>query len=183
MKNILTLLFLTISTALFSLTTPIKGAILDAKVELLPAVPSGTDARIIQPGSPIIVSVKITNSGVDYNEQGYFFVRFTYPNPLARQAKSELFITEKVSLPKIAPGKEAFIAFATTQQSPSLFDFIRQDYGMRQYQAVAVIDNKEFLIGNATITFSAYYYAGPHHELPTEVPAAVEEKKPEIPLG
>ncbi len=172
MKNILTLTFLIVSITLFAIDTQKKGAMLDAKVELLPALKSGADDRIIQPGSPIIVTAKITNTGVDYNERGYFFVRFTYPNPLAAHGKSELFATEKVTLPSIAPGKEAEIHFSTTQNTPSLFDFIRQDYGMRQYQAVAVIDHKEYVIGNATITVSAYYYAGPHHEVPTAVPAA-----------
>lgn len=172
-KTLFTFTFLIISSLLFAE----KNALLDAKVVLLPAEPTASDARIITPGSAIIVSAKITNTGTEYNEQGYFFVRFTYPNPLAGQLKSELFTTEKVPLPSIAPGREATINFVSSQKSPSLFDYIRQDYGMRQYQAVAVIDHKEYVIGNATLTFSAYYYAGPHHEIRTTVPVADHPKQ------
>ena len=52
---------------------------------------------------------------------------------------------------------------------------------MRQYQAVAVIDSKEYIIGDTTLTFSAYYYAGQTHEVATEVPAtAATEAAPQL---
>jgi hypothetical protein len=147
-----------------------EKAVLQAEVELLPATPTDKHAPVIQPGSQILVSTQIKNTGTKANEKGYFFVRFVYPTPLAGKANNELFQTEKVMLPSIQPGKVASITFKTPQQSPSVFDFIREDFGMRQYQAVIVIDNKEYIIGNAALTFSAYYYSTPAHEIPLEVP-------------
>ena len=42
---------------------------------------------------------------------------------------------------------------------------------MRHYEAVAVIDTKEYVLGNTKLTFSAYYYPGATHESPVQVPA------------
>jgi len=147
-----------------------NGAYLEAKIEFIPTE-RVKGSEVIQPGSPIIISAQLKNSGTQNSQEGYFYVRFTYPKPLQNQPKSQLYVTERVTLPSIAPGKLATIEFKTTQQTPSLYDFIRQDYGMRQYQAIVVIDNKEYIIGNAALTFSAYYYAGPTHEMPTKVPS------------
>lgn len=151
------------------------GAFLEAKIEFIPTQPV-KGSEIIQPGTPIIISAELTNSGNKSSEIGYFYVRFSYPNPLASQPKSQLFATEKILLPSIPPGKKAITEFKTTHKTPSLYDYIRQDYGMRQYQAIAVIDSKEYVIGNASLTFSAYYYAGPNHEVPTQVPSALNSQ-------
>lgn len=171
MKKLLSLLFCLIALNFILNAEPAPSAILEAKVTILPAYLNDERSEIIQPGSPIVVTAQIKNIGTKNNENGYFFVRFTYPNPLAGQKNSELYVTEKITLPSIEPGKTEVITFKTTQSSPTLYDFIRQDFGMRQYQAVAVIDSKEYMIGSASLTFSAYYYAGPTHEIPTEVPA------------
>jgi hypothetical protein len=158
-------------------------AILEAEVELLPVNPnlnaiptilSGNpndkNTPIINPGSGIRIFARLKNSGTKSNQKGYFYIRFVYPTPLAGRPNSELFVTEKVMLPSIGAGKEASITFNTPQISPSLFDFIRDDFGMRQYQAVVVIDNKEYVIGSSALTFSAYYYSTPAEVMPLEVP-------------
>lgn len=171
MKKILLLIICLTTITLSLVAETVKSTTLEAEIELFAADPARENPKIIQPGTPLVISVTIKNSGNEKNEQGYFFVRFAYPNPLASNPKAELFVTEKIPLPPIEPGKEATIAFNTVHHLPSLFDFIRQDYGMRQYLAVAVIDQKEYILGNATLTFSAYYYAGPNHEMQTAVPA------------
>ncbi len=163
MKKILLVLFLISNINLFA------GAILDAKIELLA---NNADNKSIQPGKEITITATITNKGTEKNKTGHFYVRFAYPTPLAANPKSELFITEKILLPPINPGKEATIQFKTIQMTPSLFDFVRNDYAMRQYQAIAVIEDKQYLIGTATLTFSAQYYPGLPQEIPTAVPVS-----------
>ncbi len=172
MKKLLLLITCLTMITLNLAAEALKATSLEAEIELFAADPARENPKVIQPGTPIVISVKIKNTGNEKNEKGYFFVRFAYPNPLAGNPKAELFVTEKVSLPAIEPGKEATVAFKTMHHLPSLIDFIREDYGMRQYLAVVVIDQKEYILGNATLTFSAYYYAGPNHEIQTSVPAA-----------
>lgn len=171
MKKLLLLITCLLTLSLTAETE--NKAILSAQVELLPSQISNNNPKIIQPGIPITVAVKISNTGTESSEVGIFFVRFAYPQELRDKPQSELFVTEKISLPSIAPGKEASIIFNKQQPTPSLFDFIRQDYGMRQYQAVAVIENKEYIIGNETLTFSAHYYQGPASEINLAVPSKV----------
>jgi|GEM_PF-6744149 len=163
MKKILLTLFLISNINLYA------GAILDAKIELLA---NNADNKSIQPGKEIIISATLSNKGTEKNKPGHFYVRFAYPDPLAANPKSELFITEKILLPPLNPGKEATIQFKTIQMTPSLFDFVRNDYAMRQYQAIAVIEDKQYLIGTATLTFSAQYYPGLPQEIPTTVPVS-----------
>ena len=163
MKKILLVLFLISNISLYA------GAILEAKIELLA---NNADNKSIQPGKEIIITANITNKGTEKNKPGHFYVRFAYPTPLAAKPNSELYISEKILLPPISPGKEATIQFKTTQMTPSLFDFVRNDYAMRQYQAIVVIEDKQYLIGTATLTFSAQYYPGLPHEIPTSVPVS-----------
>ena len=166
MKKILLALFLISNINLYA------GAILDAKIELKPNSAEKSVQPSIQPGKEIIITATITNEGTEKNKPGHFYVKFAYPTPLAAKPNSELFITEKILLPPISPGKEATIQFKTTQMTPSLFDFVRNDYAMRQYQAIVVIEDKQYLIGTATLTFSAQYYPGLPHEISTTVPAS-----------
>lgn len=162
MKKILLALFLISNISLYA------GATLDAKIELMP----NSAEKSIQPGKEIIITATLTNKGTEKNKPGHFYVRFAYPTPLADKPNSELYISEKILLPPINPGQEATIQFKTTQMTPSLFDFVRNDYAMRQYQAIAIIDNKQYLIGTATLTFSAKYYPGLPNEIPTSVPVS-----------
>lgn len=172
MKKILSFIFL-FSVFLLSSTNlssqDAKGSILEGKIE----ISSGNKEtpQIIQPGKDLIISVKVTNVGKEVNKPGHFYVRFAYPTPLADRPKSELYISEKIQLPPINPGSEATVQFKKTQATPSIYDFVRNDYAMRQYQAVVVIDNKDYLIGTASLTFSAQYYPGTPQEIETSVPA------------
>ena len=46
---------------------------------------------------------------------------------------------------------------------------MRNDWPIREYQAVAVFPNDEKTIGTLAITFSAYYYPGIKKELPAKI--------------
>ena len=125
----------------------------------------------IQPGTPVSLSATIKNIGEQTNAPGNIQLQFLFPKPLDKQPNSLIFETEKQPLPSIDPGKELVITFTTQHQLPSLFDFIRNDWGMRQYQALISIDNHPQIAGTLSVTFSAYYYQGPSQEIPVEVPA------------
>lgn len=125
----------------------------------------------IQPGAPVTLSATIRNIGEQANAPGDIQLQFQFPKPLDKQPGSLIFETEKQPLPSIEPGKEVVIIFTTQHQLPSLFDFIRHDWGMRQYQALVNVDNHVQIAGALSITFSAYYYQGPSQEIPVEVPA------------
>lgn len=155
-----------------SSTEDLNQTALEAKIGLLPAQPSSENIQAIQPGTPILITVKIKNNGKVANKEGQLFVRFVYPEPLSKQPKSELFVTETIGLPSIQPGKEASLMFKSVQFSPTLYDFVKEDFAMRQYQAVLIVDNQEYILGNTTLTFSAYYYSGQPHEIEVNVPKA-----------
>jgi len=123
----------------------------------------------IQPGTPVTLCASVKNLGKQPSAQGTIQLQFAYPKPIDTQAKSLIFETEKAELPSIEPGKDLVITFKTPHQLPSLFDFIRNDWGMRQYHALITIGDKVQLAGTRGITFSAYYYEGPSHEIPVEV--------------
>lgn len=123
----------------------------------------------IQPGSPMKVIATVKNTGTEPNNSGKLFLRFMFPEPLKDQPNSLLFETEKLNIPTITPGQEVAIAFNIGQNWPSLFDFIRYDWGVRQYQAVLLMEGQEEVIGTLSIVFSAYYYEGPAKEIPVEV--------------
>ncbi|HRD54958.1 MAG TPA: hypothetical protein PLC42_01030 [Parachlamydiaceae bacterium] len=144
------------------------SAKLEAQIELLPSKLSQGNLEAISPGSPLIISAKIKNTGTKYNEKGYFFVRFSGMN------NKNAYTSEKIALPSIAPQKEAFIIFKTPHITPSLQDFVQQRYGDYPYQVVVVIDSKEYIIGTANLQFSAYYFSGPSQKIATDVPSLEE---------
>ncbi len=172
MKKFLIILYTAFFCAnAFALDGLKEGAFLEATLNILPASPSKEQNKNIQPGTPVIIAASLKNVGTKANTPGIFYVRFLYPEPLNKQQGTVLFTTEKVNLPSIPPGDVASLVFKTPQATPSLFDFIRQDWGLRQYEAVVVINNKEYVIGNTKLTFSAYYYPGTPHESPVAVPS------------
>lgn len=123
----------------------------------------------IQPGSPIKVIATVKNIGTEPNATGKLFLRFMFPDPLKEQPNSLLLETDKLPVPSITPGLEMVIPFTIPNSWPSLFDFIRNDWGMRQFQAVLIVEGQEQVIGTLSIVFSAYYYEGPAKEIPADV--------------
>lgn len=127
----------------------------------------------IQAGTPVHLNVKIKNSGYKPSAPALVYIRFAFPKPLDTQTKSLIFETEKVSIDSLEPGQQLEINFKKTHQWPSLFDFVKNDWAMREYQVVVVVDQTETVIGTMSITFSAYYYAGPSREIPSEIPIEI----------
>lgn len=124
----------------------------------------------IQPGHSVGLSVLVENKGDAPSPKGEIYIRFGLSKPLDKIEGSVLFETEHVDLPSIEPGSKIELKFAKQQQWPSIPDFIRNDWGMRDYQAVVRIGDEERIIGTLAITFSAYYYPGIRKELPTPFP-------------
>ena len=156
----------------------VLGALLQAKINVVPLDVSKGQQEKIQPGARVKITAFIKNVGDQPSAPGKFFVRFAYSKPLGKQENSVLYQTETVYLPTIEPGDRFAINFSTPHQWPSLFDFIRQDWAMREYEGVVVIGNREQLIGTTSIAFSAYYYEGPVREQPIKVLSASTVKPP-----
>lgn len=156
-----------------------SGAVLQAIVTVS-AIPHRTDTGEnfgkIQPGTQLKLVVTVQNVGTEPNVPGKMFVRFMFPEPLSSQPQSLLFQTETMAVPSITPGQEVSLTFPSGHNWPSLFDFIRYDWGMRQFQAVFVEEEKEHVLGTLSMLFSAYYYQGPNKEIPTTVTV----QKPDI---
>jgi len=150
------------------------SAILEATVDILPSQITNENPRLINPGIPVKLVAKIKNVGSRANQPGRLYVRFTFPKPLENQKNGTLFTTELVVLPPINPGQSAFLEFETLHSTPSLNDFIRNDWNLRHYQAVVVFGESEHIIGSVPLTFSCFYYPGQEHESPTAVPALAE---------
>lgn len=123
----------------------------------------------IQPGTPIKINVNIENEGQKASPLGQIYVRYAYTHPLDHEKSSVIFETEKKPLLSIEPGQHIEITFDTLHQTPSLNDFIRYDWPMREYQVIAIINQEECLLGSLALTFSAYYYPGIKKEFPTKM--------------
>lgn len=136
-----------------------KETMLQGVIHLRPIQPILGEEKI-QPGTPIHVAVTIVNKGQEESVEGNIYIRYAFTKPLDNEPHSILFQTEKMALPVLAPGEKLEIKFSKPQQLPSLIDFVREDWLMREYQAVVVENGKEHLIGSLTLTFSAYYYPG-----------------------
>lgn len=151
-------------------TTANKNVILQGSIQIQPTkiLPNG-QVEQIQPGTPVKIAVTVENKGELASSAGELFVRYAYAHPLEKETTSMIFETEKKELPTIEPGKKIEITFNTPHQIPLLLDFVRDDWSMREYQATALINQKEYLLGTLAITFSAYYYPGMKKEFPTEI--------------
>lgn len=150
-----------------------KNIILQSSIELSAAQASaGNEAGKIHPGTPVKIMVTIKNKGQQTNPAGQIYVRYALAHPLEKEKGSMIFETEKKPLPPIEPGNKVEIAFDAPHQIPSLLDFIRDDWSLREYQAMAVIYGEEYLLGTLAITFSAHYYPG----IKKELPAAISSK-------
>lgn len=136
-------------------------AVLRGTFHIEPAQPIKSDEKgKIQPGTPVKIAVKIENKGTQTNPPGFIFVQYALAKPLHKNDGSAIFQTEKKALPEIEPGKTVEISFDQVHRTPSVIDFVRDDWSLREYQAMVEIDNKIKPIGTLALTFSAYYYPG-----------------------
>lgn len=147
-----------------------RQGILQGSIQLQPAQPiPGEQTVKIQPGTAVKLIVTVENKGLQESPPGELYIRYAFAHPLENERASVLFETEKKPLPSIEPGKTVEIAFDAPHQIPSLMDFVRYDWSLREYQAIAVVNKTEYLIGTLAITFSAYYYPGIKKEFPVKV--------------
>lgn len=165
-------LFWTVKFCHSETTDAKKYPILQASIQIQPVQPiSGDSTGKIQPGTALKIMAYIENKGSVASPAGEFYINYGFAPPLEKGAKSIIFETEKKALPSIDPGKTVEIQLEAQHQIPSLLDFIRYDWTLREYQAIAVINKKEHLIGTLALTFSAYYYPGIRKEFPKKIPA------------
>ncbi len=147
-----------------------KPIVLQGSIQIQPANPiPGDQTGKIQPGTPVKLMVTVENQGQQTSPVGQLYIRYAFAPPLENEARSNIFETEKKSLPSIEPGKKIDIAFDNPHLIPSLLDFVRYDWPIREYQAIAIIDHKDYMIGSLAMTFSAYYYPGIKKEFPTPI--------------
>lgn len=145
-------------------------SVLQGEIVLEPTRPLEEPTKI-QPGTPVKLKLIVENKGQKPSAEGEVLIQFGFAKPLDNQPQSITFATEKVKLPSIEPGKKATITFATEHTWPTLFDFVRFDWSLREYKAMAIIEDEEKMIGTLAITVSAYYYPGVKKEFPSEFPA------------
>ncbi len=149
----------------------LAGNLLHAETSLLGTIQFSSDSEAkYQIGTPLSFGCKVKNLGLNKSSPGKLWIQFQYPKDLKDKPNSLLFKTEVQDIPSIAPGDQLLVQFKTTQTLPNLFDFIKNDWAMREYQAVLEVDGKEYVIGSANLTFSAYYYEAPQRQAPTAVP-------------
>lgn len=146
-------------------------ALLEGEIFIVSTKPSGEDPNKMIAGTQVKFSAKIKNIGKLPSASGQAMIYFAFLKPLDEHAKSVIFETEKVALPSLQPNEEIDVYFKNTHQWPALADFIKNDWSMRQYQLIVSIGKQDVIIGTKAISYSSYYYAGPTHEMPTEVPA------------
>jgi hypothetical protein len=157
------------SALLHSQREPSVGApILQGDIAIEPTRPLSSPDKI-QPGSEVKLKLKVENIGQNTSAAGQIYIRYALVKPLNNQPESIIFQTEAVDLPTIPPGEQIEISFATPHKWPSIFDFVRYDWPMREYQAIVKINGVERLIGTLAVTVSAYYYPGIKKEHPQEV--------------
>lgn len=147
-----------------------RAAILQAAILVEPVPqPAQYKTEKIQPGQSVKISVLIENIGDSLSPSSKLYVRYAFAKPLEKDPSSVLFETKKLDLPPIQPNSSIEVPFEETHKWPSLPDFISQDWGMREYQAIIEVENQEKIIGTLAITFSAYYYPGIRKEMPVKL--------------
>lgn len=152
-------------------------AILEGEIKFISDKNLSENDEKIPAGSPVTLLAKIKNKGTLPNAPGEIFIRFSFSKPMDEHVKSVIFETEKMPLDILQPNQQVELTFKNTHQWPSLADFIKNDWPMREYQLVALIGQQEFVIGTKYIAFSAYYYGGASLEIDVTVPAFQQAKK------
>lgn len=148
-----------------------SGAILQAQIHAIPDTALDIKTGKIQPGAKIALQVEIKNIGNQPSAPGNLYVQFSLMEPMDDLLANRVFRTELISIPKIYPGQVEVLKFTKTHQWPSVFDYVKQSWNMRHYQAIFKQDNakKELVIGTLPLLFSAYYYEGPRQQIPQQV--------------
>jgi hypothetical protein len=145
-------------------------AILQGSIHIQASKPvDPNSSQKVQPGTTVQLSVIVDNKGTQISPQGEIYLKYGFAKPLDNEIQSLIFQTEKLPLPTIEPGKNVTVSFTTPHQWPSILDFIRNDWSLREYQAIAIIDGEEHVIGSLAVTFSAYYYPGMRKEFPIKI--------------
>jgi hypothetical protein len=134
------------------------SAILQGTIRIQPVV--GGNQERIQPGTPVKFKVMVENKGEQASPSGQIFLRYAFAKPMQNETGSIIFESEKKDLPSIEAGKEIEMSFDLAQELPSISDFVRDDWALREYQAVVEIYKESRIIGTLALTFSAYYYPG-----------------------
>ncbi|MGA8165121.1 MAG: hypothetical protein WB791_08885 [Waddliaceae bacterium] len=150
----------------------VKGALLQAAINANALEPPKQPSEKVIPRTEMRLSAIVKNVGDVPSAPGRVFVQFGLPKPMDANPESVIFKTERVNLPSIEPGQYLVINFSKYHQWPSMFDFIRNEWAMREYQAIVDIDGKEAIAGTRLISFSAYYYEGRASEIPVRVTSA-----------
>ncbi len=170
-KIFLSLLALMISFSC-SVHAGVEGALLKTIIHAIPQDNPHSTQEKVQPGTKMQLRAIVRNEGDVPSKAGRLYIRFAFPKPLDKQENSVIFKTEVENLPSLEPGEHIAINFTTTHHWPSIFDFIRNDWAMREYEAITTIDHKELITGTRVISFSAYYYEGPASKKPVRVSSA-----------
>lgn len=142
-------------------TTLLKGVISLTPIPTIDNPPEQLVAGQIQSGIEVAVQLKVKNEGQLPSQPGTVFVQYHVPSGLALHHLKPLFETEVLPLASLNPGEEKTIQFAKKQRMPTLYDFIRDDWGKREYQAIAQFKHTQKNLGILSLTFSAYYYEAP----------------------
>lgn len=136
----------------------LRGAISLTPVPTIDNPPEQMVPGRIQSGIEVAVQVTIKNEGELPSQSGTLLVKYDFP--FIEQSKP-LFETEMLLLPSLKPGEEKVFKFAKQQRMPTIYDFVREDWGKREYQAIAQINDQSHTLGVLHLTFSAYYYDTP----------------------
>ena len=144
-------------------------ALLQTSINAIPQNNPHSTREHVQPGTVMQLQASVKNVGNAPSQAGLIKIQYAFPKPLNTQDNSVIFETETANLPSIAPGQQISFLFKKKHQWPTLFNFIRNDWALREYQAIATIDNRTQVIGTLMVAFSAYYYEGSASNKPVEV--------------
>ena len=155
MKHLFLLFLFTCSLAAEELHFSLEARLYASPLPI-PNMPT-IDTQHIPPGTRMLLSATITNQGPDRTLPGTLSICFTLIEPLNHEKDATLFETTQEVLPSLNPGESIVISFPSPDRWPSISDFIREDYGLRHYEARARIGGEEKVIGTLSYSFSATY--------------------------
>ena len=162
--------FFFLFTALTAFASGSEGeALLKTTIFAIPQNNPHSTREKVQPGTLMQLQAVVQNAGSVPSVAGDIQIRFVFPEPLHSRHHKVVFETEKVKLPAISPGKQVTLVFKKKHRWPSLFDYIREDWAMKEYQAIVTIGSIAKITGARTVAFSAYYYEGASWDKPVPV--------------
>lgn len=165
------LIFLLTFSSPATAEVPSESAQLSGALFIIPSKHPSAEVNVtIQPGTPLRLKLIVENKGTHPSAAGRVFVRYVFAPPLQGEPGSLLFTSEPRPLPSLSPGEHIEILFDTPHSTPSLLDFVRDDWALREYQAIGEINGAPYVLGTAALTFSAHYYPGIRHDLIVDVP-------------